>query len=99
MATVKSGTLIAEVRSRSDCSKTYNVRMLSDAGFVCDCLAYRFTKGMVGKKPPCKHIVEVVSNIYKKTIGTEFSVTVSAKPETYKAAMDKDPVLRRAIDY
>ena len=108
MATVKDGVLIAQVRSSSDPGKKHDVRMLADKRWVCDCMAYRFTKGEVGNKPLCKHIKEVVRDIYQKIPDPAFEVVYTnnctaeekaAKKTNYKAVVESTPVLRRAIDY
>ena len=103
MATVKDGMLIAQVQSHSNGGKTYNVRTLADNRWVCDCMTYRFTKGEVGRKTPCKHIREVVGavgNSYVQAAKAEFSVVLNA-PENkhaYQSIVKQDPMLR-AIDF
>ena len=40
----------------ADGRKWYDVRKLGVGLWTCSCLSYRFKKGEVGKKDPCKHM-------------------------------------------
>ena len=51
--------------SGEDGRKVYEIRNQESGGWTCSCLSYRFKKGEVGKKAPCKHMLKLF-NDYKK---------------------------------
>jgi predicted nucleic acid-binding Zn finger protein len=52
---MKQGTVVALIPSETS-TRAYEIRQLEKNCYACSCLAYRFTKGEVGWKPPCKHM-------------------------------------------
>ena len=56
---MKQGDVVALYPSSSS-SKAYEIRRLAPNAYACTCMAYRFTKGEVGWKPPCKHMRELL---------------------------------------
>jgi hypothetical protein len=42
-----------------DGRKWYEIRKLGVGLWTCSCLSYRFKKGEVGKKSPCKHMLKL----------------------------------------
>jgi len=72
---VDEGRLIATVRS-SKKDKFYEVRKIEEGVWTCSCMAYRFTKGPVGKKLPCKHMVRVFEEVKKDVVGLSADVRI-----------------------
>ena len=54
----KDGKVVAIVVSKSNGQKQYQIRKIEEGAWTCSCMAYRFSKGEVGKKFPCKHMRE-----------------------------------------
>ena len=54
--TYKEGDIVARVRA-SNGRDWYNIRKADVGVWTCSCPAYRFKKGPVGKKSPCKHML------------------------------------------
>jgi len=51
----EGGVLVALVKSSKGDSK-YEIRKHGIGVWTCTCPAYRFTRGKIGKKFPCKHM-------------------------------------------
>lgn len=45
--------------SNSNPNKVYAIEIASGGRIRCSCMAYRFMKGEVGRKAPCKHLSAV----------------------------------------
>jgi hypothetical protein len=56
--TEEGGTLVAMVPGSN--GKQYQIRHHGGTQWTCSCMAYRFTRGEVGKKEFCKHLTAVV---------------------------------------
>lgn len=51
----KMGEVIALYPSENS-GKVYEIRRLEPHAFMCSCPSYRFARGELGWKPPCKHM-------------------------------------------
>ena len=58
---IKDGVIVGKVLS-SKAEKFYAVRKIEVGIWTCDCMAYRFKKGPIGKKSPCKHMLKLWHN-------------------------------------
>lgn len=63
-ATKKSKTLQLSTKSELggkgvDGRKFYQIRKLAVGSWTCSCPAYRFKRGKVGQKAPCKHMLKL----------------------------------------
>lgn len=45
-----------------DGRKFYEIRKQGVGRWTCSCMSYRFKKGPVGKKSPCKHMLKVFND-------------------------------------
>lgn len=45
-----------------DARKFYEIRKQGVGRWTCSCMAYRFAKGEVGKKAPCKHMLKLFND-------------------------------------
>jgi len=52
---VTDGVLVARVRA-SNPGEVYEIRKQMAGSWTCSCKAYRFGRGEIGKKFPCKHL-------------------------------------------
>ena len=50
------GVLVGLVTASGDRCKKYQIRKHGVGVWTCTCMAYRFTRGEIGKKFPCKHM-------------------------------------------
>lgn len=58
-----------------DGRKFYEIRKQGVGRWTCSCLSYRFKKGEVGKKAPCKHMLKLFNDARANCIdGTEVVV-------------------------
>lgn len=55
---VTDGKTVGKVLS-TDGKNFYNVRKQEKGSWTCSCMAYRFSKGEIGKKRPCKHMLKL----------------------------------------
>jgi hypothetical protein len=58
---IKDGVIVGKVLS-SKAEKFYSIRKIDIGIWTCDCMAYRFAKGPIGKKKPCTHMLKLWHN-------------------------------------
>jgi predicted nucleic acid-binding Zn finger protein len=57
-----------------DGRKRYYIYKQGIGRWTCTCMAYRFTKGKVGEKPPCKHMKALFSGIEVGSLPVTFEI-------------------------
>jgi predicted nucleic acid-binding Zn finger protein len=69
----KMGDVVALIPSESG-NKVYEVKKFEKGAWGCTCPAYRFTRGEIGSKFPCKHMRELFHDFRKGAISPRVTV-------------------------
>ena len=68
------------VRSETDPTKEYKVSIDENGNYLCSCPAFKFRRGPIASKKPCKHILAVQKMLReRKEASRKAWVTIKAR--------------------